>query len=298
MALTGTMMAVELVGGIYANSLALVSDAGHMFTHFFALGISFFAIVIASRPGPRERTFGFYRIEILAAFVNGLVLVGVTVYIMYESVVRFLEPRPIAEMEMLVISMAGLVVNLISALLLAGVGKGDLNVRSAFLHMLGDTLSSVAVVAGAVLIRFTGWLRVDPVLSGLIAVMIGIWSYRLLRDSVNVLLESTSKHIRLSELDEALRKEFPEIRGLHDVHVWEITSGMCSMTAHVTVEAGTTVEQLETIRARIECFAGERFRVGHTAFQFESTGECCDGRLAAEVCCVSHGARDREGART
>ena len=291
MALTGTMMAVELVGGIYTNSLALVSDAGHMFTHFFALGVSFFAIVIASRPGPRERTFGFYRIEILAAFVNGLVLVGVTVYIMYESVVRFLEPRPIAEMEMLVIAIAGLVVNLISALLLAGVGKGDLNVRSAFLHMLGDTLSSVAVVAGAVLIHFTGWLRVDPVLSGLIAVMIGIWSYRLLRDSVNVLLESTPKHIRLSELDEALREEFPEIRGLHDVHVWEITSGMYSMTAHVTVAPDTTVGELEQFRGRIERFMLDAFRIGHTAFQFESAGACCGDRPAEGSCCDDTGRR-------
>ena len=285
-------MLVEFIGGIFANSLALVSDAGHMFTHFFALGVSLFAIVVASRPAPLERSFGLYRIEILAAFVNGLALIGVAVYIMYESVVRFLEPQPIAEMQMLVIAVAGLVVNLVSALLLAGVGRHDLNVRSAFLHMLGDTLSSVAVVAGAVVIHFTGWLRVDPALGGLIAVMIGIWSCRLLRDSASVLLESTPKHIRVSELDEALRGETPEIKGLHDIHVWEITSGMYAMTAHATVEPETTVERLEEIRAHMESFVREAFRIGHTAFQFESAGPCCADQFADGSCCVDVGHHD------
>ncbi len=287
MVLTGSMMVVELVGGILTNSLALVSDAGHMFTHCFALGVSFFAILIASRPAPRERSFGFYRMEILAAFTNGLVLAGVTVYIVYESVVRFLEPEPIAEMQMLIIAVAGLVVNLISALLLAGVGKDDLNVKSAFLHMLGDTLSSVAVVGGAIVIHFTGWLRVDPLLSGLIAVMIGIWSYRLIRDSANVLLESTPKHVDIPKLDEELRNEFPAVKGLHDVHVWEITSGMYAMTAHVTVGPEMTVEAAEEIRSRMESFADEHFRIGHATFQFESADACCGGELTDGSCCAA-----------
>ena len=257
MVLTGSMMVVELVGGIIVNSLALVSDAGHMFTHCFALSLSFFAILIAARPAPNKHTFGFYRIEILAAFTNGLMLLGVTVYILYEMVVRFLNPEPIAAIQMLVIAILGLVVNLASVLLLTGVGKDDLNVKSAFLHMIGDTLSSVAVVAGAVVIHFTGWWQVDPVLSGLIAVMIGIWAFRLLRDSANILLESTPKHLSISQVEEELRAEFPEIENLHDVHVWEITSGMYAMTAHVTVGSHTTVNRVRGVRVRMEAFVRE-----------------------------------------
>ncbi|MDP6379951.1 MAG: cation diffusion facilitator family transporter [Phycisphaerae bacterium] len=285
MVLTGAMLVVELVGGIISGSLALISDAGHMFTHCFALGISFFAIIMALRPAPRERSFGFYRMEILAAFTNGLVLVGVTVYIVYESVARFLNPTPIAEMQMLVVAVAGLVVNLISALLLAGVGKDDLNVRSAFLHMLGDTLSSVAVVGGAILIHYTGWIRIDPILSALIAVMIGIWSYRLLRDSANILLESTPKHIDLGRLEEAIMAEFDEIKSLHDLHVWEITSGMHTMTAHVGIEPGTSVEGAENLRRRLEEFLEKGFRIGHTALQFESARGCCSDK-PGDPCCV------------
>ncbi|MDK1030677.1 MAG: cation diffusion facilitator family transporter, partial [Planctomycetia bacterium] len=274
MILTAAMLVVELIGGIISGSLALISDAGHMFTHCFALGISFFAIVIASRPAPRERSFGFYRMEILAAFTNGLVLVGVTVYIVYESVVRFLDPRPIAEMQMLVVAVAGLVVNLVSAALLAGVGKDDLNVRSAFLHMLGDTLSSVAVVGGAILIHYTGWVRVDPILSALIAVMIGIWSYRLIRDSTNILLESTPKHVDLDSLEGAIRDEFGEIKVLHDLHVWEITSGMYAMTAHVGIESAASVEDIEELRRRLEGVIEGRFRIGHNELQFGGADAC------------------------
>jgi cobalt-zinc-cadmium efflux system protein len=287
MVITGSMMFVELVGGIFANSLALVSDAGHMFTHFFALALSYFAMRIATRPVRDERTFGHYRAEILAALVNGLVLLGVTAYIIYEAVLRVLEPEQIADTEMLVIAIAGLVVNLISALLLAGAGKRDLNVRSAFLHMVGDTLSSVAVVAGAVLIGLTGHLWIDPVISGLIALMIGLWSIRLLRDSSHVLLESTPKHVRIAELTEGVRREFPEIGGLHDVHVWEITSGMYAMSAHVSVPPERTVREIDTLRARLERFLKESLRIGHTSLQFEGVGACCGGAHGEGKCCES-----------
>jgi len=275
MALTGVMMLVEFIGGLLTNSLALVSDAGHMATHFVALGVTFFAIVFAAMPAPTERSYGFYRSEILAAFVNGLVLLGATFYILYEAVERFIAPRPIATIPMLLVAAAGLVVNLVSMALLAGVGKHDLNVRSAVLHMLGDALSSVAVVGGAVLMYFTGWLRVDPALSALIAVLIGIWSVGLLRDSANVLLESTPKHVNIAELAEALRAASPSVHDLHDIHVWEITSAMYAMTAHVTVDAATTVAQAQEVRQQLEACARERFRIGHTIFQFEGADVSC-----------------------
>lgn len=275
LALTGVMMVVELVGGLLSNSLALVSDAGHMATHFVALAVTYFAILIAARPAPIERSYGFFRMEILAAFLNGLVLLGATFYILYEAVERFIRPGAIATTEMLVVAAAGLVVNLASIFLLAGAGKHDLNVRSAVLHMLGDTLSSVAVVAGAVVIRYTGWLRVDPVLSALIAVLIGIWSLRLLRDSANVLLESTPKHVDLAALAQALQAASPEVQEVHDIHVWEITSGLYAMTAHVYVGSAVTVQQLQGVRERLEACCHEQFHVGHTIFQFESADVAC-----------------------
>ncbi|MBM4037476.1 MAG: cation transporter [Planctomycetes bacterium] len=276
LALTGAMMVAELIGGLLTNSLALVSDAGHMATHFVALAVTYFAILIAARPAPAGRTYGLYRTEILAAFVNGLLLLGATAYILYESAVRLIQPVPIATTEMLIVAVAGLVVNFVSVLLLAGVGKQDLNVRSAFLHMIGDTLSSVAVVGGAVLMHFTGWLRVDPILSALIAVLIGIWSVGLLRDSANVLLESTPKHVDIAALVNALRAASPEVRDLHDIHVWEITSAMYAMTAHVTLDAATTVAQAQDVRQRLEACARDQFRIGHTIFQFEGADASCD----------------------
>jgi cobalt-zinc-cadmium efflux system protein len=267
--ITGLMMVVELVGGILANSLALVSDAGHMFTHFFALGLSLSAIVLAARPASDRRSYGLYRLEILAAFTNGLVLVGATVYILYESVLRLVHPVTIATAEMFWIALAGLVVNLITAALLWGVSREDLNIRSAFLHMITDTLSSVAVVAGALVIRRTGWWQLDPVLSVLISVLIAVWSWRLLRDSANVLLESTPQHLHDQDLAGACCAAFPEILEMHDVHVWEITSAMYSMTAHVALAPETTVGGAERLRARLERFVAERFRVRHAIFQFE-----------------------------
>jgi cobalt-zinc-cadmium efflux system protein len=270
--ITGVTMVVELIGGLMSNSLALVSDAGHMFTHFFALGLSLSAIVIASRPATDERSYGFYRSEILAAFTNGLVLVGATVYILYESVVRFFHPVDIATREMFWVALAGLVVNLITAWLLWGIGRQDLNVRSAFLHMITDTLSSVAVVGGALVIFWTGWWQIDPILSALISVLIAIWSWRLLRDSANVLLESKPRHLRKEDIPAACRAEFPEIREMHDLHVWEITSSMYAMTAHAALAPEVTMAQAEQLRVRLERFVSEKYRIGHAIFQFEAVG--------------------------
>lgn len=276
LALTGAMMIVEFVGGIFSNSLALISDAGHMATHFVALSVTFFAIVIAARPAPVERSYGFYRMEILAAFTNGLMLLAAALYILYESALRLIEPKPIATTEMLLVALAGLAVNVATVLILLGVGKHDLNVRSAFLHLIGDTLSSVGVVGGAVLIRYTGWLRIDPALSALIALLIGAWSLRLLRDSANVLLESTPRHVNLAELSAALANASPEVRQVHDVHVWEITSGLYAMTAHVNVDSGLTVQQLGEVRQRLDACCREKFRIGHSIFQFEPADAACE----------------------
>jgi cobalt-zinc-cadmium efflux system protein len=270
MALTGAMMVVELVGGILSGSLALVSDAGHMFTHFFALGVSYVAIRIAMLPVEPERSYGWFRAEIIAALVNGIFLAGATVFIGYESIVRLMHPTPIEGGEMLAIATLGLAVNLVSMALLWGVSHGDLNVRSAFFHMMGDALSSVAVVAGAAAIMVTGVLVIDPILSLLITVVIGIWSYRLLAQSVRILMESTPHGLDLADLERSLAAADPRVRRVHDLHVWEITSGMRAMTAIVDVDPAVPVGETTDLLEHLRAVAGERFAIGHAIIQVES----------------------------
>lgn len=270
MALTGAMMVVEVVAGLLTGSLALVSDAGHMFTHFFALGISYFAIRIASMPAGPAKSFGLYRAEVLAALFNGIFLAAATVIIAYESVVRFFHPVPIAGAEMMGVAVLGLLVNLVSAGLLWNVSQGDLNVRSAYFHMLGDTLSSVAVVAGAGVIMATGFVQIDPILSAVIAIVIGIWSWRLLAQSVRILMEVTPPGVDLPALEQALREADPAVLGVHDLHVWEITSGMLSMTAIAVVRAGVSVHDATHLMEDFREIARDKFHIGHAIIQVES----------------------------
>jgi cobalt-zinc-cadmium efflux system protein len=269
MLLTGSMMVVEGVGGFLTGSLALLSDAGHMLSHFLALGTSFIAILVAAKKVSNRFSFGLYRIEVLAALFNGATLLLIVAYILYESYKRFLNPQPIATVSMFWIALAGLVVNLLTALILHNAGKGDINVRGAFLHMLADTASSFGVVGGAIVIYFTSWLWVDPALSMLIALMIAIWSWGLLKDSVLVLLESTPHDIRLEEVVSVLRKNFNEILDVHDLHVWEVTSHMYSLAAHISVDRMLTVSHCEKLRDQINYLLDHHFHITHTNLQFE-----------------------------
>ena len=267
--LTGSMMVVEGIGGFLTGSLALLSDAGHMLSHFFALGTSFLAILFAARKVSNRFSFGLYRIEVLSALFNGVTLLLIVAYIVYEGYHRFLNPQPIAAMSMFCVASIGLVVNLVTALILHNVEKGDIKVRGAFVHMLADTASSFGVVGGAVIIYFTGLLWVDPALSILIAAMIAIWSWGLLKDSVLVLLESVPRHIVPQEIVSALQKDFSEILDVHDLHIWEVTSQMYSLAAHVSVDRALTVADCEHLRDRINSLLDEHFHITHTNLQFE-----------------------------
>ncbi|MBI5500608.1 MAG: cation transporter [Deltaproteobacteria bacterium] len=273
-AVTAAAMVGELIGGLWVGSLALVSDAGHMLTHAFALGVSLTAILLAARAATAERSFGFHRVEILAALLNGVVLLGATVWITWEAAERFRRPAPILETPMLVVAAVGLGVNLFTAWLLHDVGKHDLNVRSAFLHMLGDTVSSVAVVAGAIVIGGTGWLWIDPALSLGICVLILIWSAGLIRDAVRVLLEAAPYGMSIQNVRAGIGACFPEVVALHDVHVWTVTSGMVAMTARVEVRLESLDECCE-LAARLEPYLRSEFGIGHATLQFirgSSTG--------------------------
>src|SRR4030066_1636663 len=265
--LTGSMMVVEGIGGYVTNSLALLSDAFHMLTHFGALMISLSAIIIATRFQSEDKTFGYWRAEILTALLNGITLVPIFGYILYESYQRYLHPEPIRDTLMLAVAFAGLIVNIISALALWGVGKEDINIRGAFLHMLGDTISSVAVIIAGVIIYLTNWLVVDPIASAVISVMILIWSAGLIYESVHVLLESVPKGIRLDEVERLIRA-VPMVKDVHDIHIWQITSGMYSMTCHPIVE-DMSISGAQHILKQIQTTLDKEFHITHANIQLE-----------------------------
>ena len=214
MALTGVMMLVELVFGWLTNSLALIGDAGHMLTHFAALSVTFLAILLAARPLTKERTYGLYRAEILAALFNGVFVLLITLYIFYEAYLRFRAPVGIRTGEMLAVAAVGLVVNLAAAGILWGASREDLNVKSAFVHLIGDTLSSVGIIAAGIAIHFTGWSFLDPLVAVILGVVILFWGYQLIRDSVHVLLESVPKDISVEQLKRCVLADAPAIIGL------------------------------------------------------------------------------------
>jgi cobalt-zinc-cadmium efflux system protein len=262
------MMVVEFAGGLLTNSLALLSDAGHMLTHFLALGVSLLALIFTNRPPTDQKTFGFYRLEILAALFNGITLFLITGWIFYQAYVRFWSPQPIASLQMFFIALLGLVVNIITAVILSGSVKESLNIKSAFLHMLGDTLSSLVVVIGAVIIYYEEWLFLDPLLSVVICVVILIWSYRLIVESVNILLEATPKELNIQGIADSV-KLIKEVEDIHDVHVWTLTSGMYALSAHIITKDVRLSETTDLLK-RINLLLCRDFKIGHTAIQFEN----------------------------
>lgn len=266
--ITAIVMGIEVVAGFLTNSLALLSDAGHMLTHLFALGMSLFAIVLTARPVTKEKTYGFYRAEILVAFVNGIVLLFLTAFIFYKAIFRIISPQPVAEVQMLLVAILGLAANGIGIFLLHGVGKGDINVKSAFLHLIGDTASSVAVVLGGLIIYYTGNFLIDPLVSILIGILILIWAGKLLVESTNILLEATPKHLDIDEMVDFIKRRVPAVKAIHHVHVWVITSHMYAMTAHIIVE-DITVSQSHKILDKINELLEEQFEISHTNIQFE-----------------------------
>ena len=262
----------EVIGGMVTNSLALLADAGHMLSDAASLGLALFALWIARRPRSADKTFGYHRAEILAALVNGAALVVVAVYIVIEAWSRFHNPEAVDGRTMMWIAVGGLLVNLVGVAVLHGGRDESLNVRGAWLHVVADTLGSVQAIAAGALIWAFGWNIADPVASVLIAVLVAWSSWSLLRDSVNVLMEGTPKHIDAREVREALQSVEGVVE-VHDLHLWTITSGFESLSVHARVEGRARTEVLREIRD----IAATRFGIEHSTVQLEDADECGDG---------------------
>lgn len=266
--LTAVVMVVEIFGGLFSNSLSLLSDAGHMLTHLLALSISFLALLFSMRPPTSKNTFGFYRLEILAALLNSVLLFLVTLWIFYHAYQRFYQPEPVASLEMMTIAGIGLVANLVTMILLSRSKRNSINIKSAFLHMIGDTLSSVGVLIAAGVMYFTEWWFIDPLLGVVLSLFILFWAVRLMMDSVDILLEATPKEIDPVRVVEAV-KVIEEVRDVHDVHVWTLTSGMYALSAHVAVRDMPLNETAHLLR-KINFLLCQRFKIGHAAIQLET----------------------------
>jgi len=267
LALTGSFLIAEVIGGVLTGSLALISDAAHMLTDAAALAIALAAIRIARRPADRRRTYGYHRFEILAAAFNALLLFAVALYILVEAYRRFTSPPEIHSFGMLVVASIGLIVNLISIRLLSGGQSDSLNVKGAYLEVWSDLLGSIGVIMGAVVIQLTGWSWVDP----LVAVAIGLWvlprTWILLKDSLNILLEGVPEGIDLGDVEQAMLA-VPGVLGIHDLHLWALTTGKTSLTAHVVYDQTYSPEK--TLMPALQTVLANRFKVVHTTLQCET----------------------------
>ena len=269
MIITASVMIIEVVGSILTGSLALGSDAGHMFTHLFALAISFTAIIISCKKPCHHRTFGYYRAEILAALFNSIFLFGITAYIFFQGIERLLNPQPVLGFEMFLVALAGLAANGLSILILRNSIRNDLNVKGAFLHMFADTASSILIIIGAIVVSLTGWYIIDPLLGIGISILIFVWAFGLMRDSINVLMETSPKGINADVVTVEIKKNVPEVTAINDMHIWEITSGMYSLTAHIEANI-TSSDNANEIIHRINKILNDKFGIEHTTIQIES----------------------------
>ncbi len=267
----------EVVGGLLAHSLALLSDAGHALTDIFALGLAWFATAQAERPANARKTFGYHRVGILAAFINAITLILVTVWILYEAIQRFQHPEPIQPLFMFVSAGIGIAVNLYIGFGLRKEKEENLNTRAAALHVFGDVGASVGVIVAGLVILLTGWYPLDPILSLGIAVLIAIGAWRIVRETIDILLESTPRDVDLPALVSDM-KNIPSVGNVHDLHVWSITSGMYALSAHVQT-ANLSLNECAPVLHQLESMLLSKYRIGHSTLQFECyehQGKCCD----------------------
>ncbi len=267
--ITITFFIVELVGGILTNSLALLTDAWHMLNHILALVFALIAAWLALRPVTVKKTYGYYRAEILAAFLNGIFLWAVAVFIFYQAILRIQQPAEVESLGMLIIAFLGLMANGLSAATLSRSKDESLNVKGAFLHVVADTLGSVGAIFAGIIMFFTEWYLVDPLISIMIGVLIFYSSGKFVRDSLNILLEGVPSHINVTLLERRIF-EVKGVKDVHDLHVWSITpTKMCCMSSHVVAEEGADRRKLITTLIKM---LKEEFGIDHTTIQLEDEG--------------------------
>jgi cobalt-zinc-cadmium efflux system protein len=272
--LTAIYMLVEVAGGIVTGSLALLADAGHMFTDVAGLGLALFAMKFAERPATPQRTYGFYRVEILAALANAAVLLVVSLFVLYEAARRFVRPPEVAAGPMLVVTAVGIAVNLVGVVALRGGSSKSLNMKGAYFEVLSDLLASVGVLVAAAIMHWTHWYYADPIISAVIGLVIVPRTWHLVKEAVGVLLEGTPADINLPTVRQTLLG-LPGVGDIHDLHVWTLTSGVHAMSVHAVLCQGALhAEVLATLRACMR----DRFRIGHVTIQVESE-ECGDHEL-------------------
>jgi cobalt-zinc-cadmium efflux system protein len=267
LSITTLVMIAEIIGGLLANSLALLSDAGHMLTDILALGLSIIAMRFAQKPPTTSKTFGFYRLEILAAFFNGILLLCISFYIFYEAYQRLVHPEEIKGLFMLVVAAIGLLANGVGIVILRKSALRNLNVKSAFFHIVGDTISSGGVIVGGLVILSTGWYIVDSLIGVFIGMLILRGAYSLVRESIDIFLEATPKDIDVEKMLSDLHK-IEGVKDIHHLHLWTITSGIYAMSAHVLIK-DLLVSRSALILRQIETLLKSEYNMEHATIQFE-----------------------------
>jgi cobalt-zinc-cadmium efflux system protein len=267
---TVAFVVVEIFAGLEAHSLALLSDAGHNFTDCLALLLAWVAVYLQDKPADESKTYGYHRAGVLAAFINALALVGLSVWIFYESWLRLFNPRQVDEWVMLAVAGLGLLLNGAIMWALRQASRSDINIRGAFVHMLGDALGSVAIIAGALAIRYTGWEKIDPLLSIMIGILV-IWTaWDIIREALNILLEGLPSGIRLHEVASAMRA-LEGVLDVHDLHIWSLGSSAHALSCHVLID-DLPPSASDAILRRLNSMLAERFHIGHSTVQFEHVG--------------------------
>ncbi len=286
---TSAFVLLEIVAGVRAHSLALISDAGHNFTDALALALAWFGFYLQSKPANETKTFGYHRAGVLSAFSNALALVALSAWILYESVLRLSRPEAVNAMVMVVVACLGLLMNGGIMLALRRASRGDVNIRGAFVHMLGDALGSIAIIAGALAIRFTGWRQVDPILSILIALLIVWTAWDIIRESLNILLEGLPRGIRLADVANAMKRT-AGVLDVHDLHIWSLGSSAHALSCHVLIE-DVPPSASDVILRRLNGVLEEKFRIAHTTVQFEHVS-CA---ISETGCAIPVKLEDHEG---
>lgn len=262
---SGAYLIAEVIGGILTNSLALLADAAHMLTDVVGLLLAFIAIKIGERKADSKKTFGYYRTEILAAVINAVVLLGISVYVLFEAYQRFKSPPEVQSKSMLIVAGIGLLVNIAGMLILRKDSEASLNMKGAYFEVLSDMLTSVGVMIAGVIMLTTNWYYADPLISAAIGLLIFPRTWRLLKEAVNVLLESTPEDVDIDLLRKSL-EQVPGVKSVHDLHVWSLTSGVNAMSSHIVKDDTITQNQL---LEKLTEETTSRFTISHTTFQIE-----------------------------